>query len=59
MSGYISEAEFSYSLAIFMKLKEINPKDIYPYLDINIKSYVKKSLKDLDTAEAINELKET
>ncbi|MCP3922465.1 MAG: hypothetical protein GY714_07765 [Desulfobacterales bacterium] len=56
-SGYLSEAEFSVSLAIFIKLKEINPKEIYSYLDTNIKSYVKKSLKELKDSHKYLELR--
>jgi hypothetical protein len=55
-SGYLSEAEFSFSLAIFLKLKGIDPKEPYPYLDTNIKSYVKKSLKDLNESQSYNDL---
>ena len=56
-SGYLSEAEFSFSLAIFIMLKEINPKEIYPFLDINIKSYLKKSLKELNASQSYLGLK--
>lgn len=46
-SGYLSESEYAYSLSIFMKLKDISPKDVYPFLKPNIKSLVKHSWSEL------------
>jgi len=57
-SGYLSEAEISYSLAIFLKLKEIDPKESYPYLDTNVKAYVKRGLKELNESQSYRELKQ-
>ncbi len=55
-SGYLSEPEFSFALAIFLKLKNIEPTTIYQYLDLNIKTYVKKSIKELNKTEYFKEL---
>lgn len=55
-SGYLSETEISFSLAIFLKLKEINPKEVYSHLDTNVKTYVKKSLKVLNELQSFQEL---
>ena len=56
-SGYLTEAEFSFSLAIFIMLKKINPNEVYPFLGTNIKSYLKKSLNDLNESKACLDLK--
>lgn len=55
-SGYITEAEFSYALGIFLKLKNIDPEKAYPYLDKSVKSNLKRCLKELDTSESFKEL---
>lgn len=56
-SGYLTEAEFSFSLALFLMLKKINPKEILPFLDTNVKSYLKKSLKELNGSQAYFDLR--
>ena len=56
-SGYLSEAEFSFSLAVFIKLKEIEPSEVYPHLKDSIKSYVKKALGELEVSEQFNALR--
>lgn len=55
--GYLSEAEHSYSLAIFLRLKEIPPETAFPHCDANVKSYIKIALKELDRKDTIKELK--
>ena len=57
-SGYLSEEELSFALALFIRLKEINPKKVYPYLDTNIKTYVKKSIKELKGSLTLADLKQ-
>lgn len=56
-SGYLTETEYSYSLAIFLLLKEIDPKVAYPFCDVNIKSFLKKAIVELEDSQYINELK--
>lgn len=56
--GYLSEAEHSYSLAIFLLLKGISPEIAYPHCDGNIKSNLKKALEELSKKTYISELKE-
>ena len=55
-SGYITEAEFSYALGMFLKLKDIDPEIAYPFLDDSVKGHVKRSLKELETSESFKEL---
>lgn len=55
--GYLSEAEHSYALAIFLRLKDIPLETAYPYCDTNIKAYLKKALKELDKSQHIETLK--
>jgi len=55
--GYLSEAEHSYALAIFILLKEISPNLVYPHCDTNIKSCLKKALKELEFTEIISNLR--
>jgi hypothetical protein len=55
-SGYLSQAEFSFALAIFVKLKDIQPDSVYPYLNSNVKSLFKKSLMELNESSSYLEL---
>lgn len=55
--GYLSEAEQSYSLAIFLRLKEISPEIAYPHCDGNIKTLLKNALKEIDSKDLVNELR--
>lgn len=55
--GYLSETEQSYSLAIFLMLKEISPEIAYPYCDGNIKVLLKNALKEIENKDFINELR--
>lgn len=57
VSGYLSEPQLSFALALFLTLKDIDPKKAYPYLDLNIRAYVKKSLKELRGFKDISALK--
>ncbi|MES9945638.1 MAG: hypothetical protein ABW080_11825 [Candidatus Thiodiazotropha sp.] len=56
--GYLTELEHSYSLAIFLLLKEISPNIAFPHCDTNVRSYLKKALNELARGNIINELKE-
>ena len=55
--GYLTEAEYSYALAMFLRLKEIPPKKAFPHCDTNIKKHLKRALKELDSSNIISELK--
>ena len=54
--GYLNEAEHSYALALFIRLKNIPPETVYPHCDINIKDYLKKALSELEEKSHIEEL---
>lgn len=56
--GYLSEAEHSYSLAIFLLLKGISPNKAYPHCDRNIKVLLKKAIDELTEKPYIKELRE-
>lgn len=58
-NGYLTEAESAFALAIFLKLKEVDPEDIFHFLKPNVKNHVKKALKELSESEAIKKLRET
>lgn len=55
--GYLTEAEHSYSLAIFLRLKGIEPEVVLPHCDTNVRGYLKKALAELDGGNIIDELK--
>jgi len=55
--GYLSEAEHSYSLGIFLLLKNISPNIAYPHCDGNIKAHLKGVLKELEEKPYIKELR--
>lgn len=55
--GYLSEAEHSYSLALFLRLKSIDPEVAFPHCDTNVKGYLKWALDELDACDVIDELK--
>lgn len=56
--GYLSEAEHSYSLAIFLLLKNIPVENVYPHCDANIKVYLRKALQELADKPYIDELRD-
>jgi len=56
-SGYLSEAEYSYALAIFLLLKDSPINSAYQYCDSNIKSCLKRALKEINNSDIIKELK--
>ncbi|ODB99325.1 hypothetical protein A3197_14440 [Candidatus Thiodiazotropha endoloripes] len=56
--GYLTEAEHSYALAIFLRLKGLEPEIAFPHCDVNVKGYIKRALDELDRSNAIAELKE-
>lgn len=55
--GYLTEAEHSYALAIFLRLKGIPPEIALPHCDANVKGYLKIALREIDNSNVINELK--
>ncbi len=55
--GYLSEAEYSYALAIFMKLKNIPYSDAHRYCDVNIKNLLKQAFSELEDSSIIDELR--
>ncbi len=55
--GYLSEAEHSYSLALFLTLKEIPVEHALDYCDANIKSNLKQAKKELEGNPIIEELR--
>jgi len=55
--GYLSEAEHSYALAIFMKLKGISCEIAYPFCDLNVKQFLKNACAELDEGTYIQELR--
>ncbi len=55
-SGYLSEEVLSFALGIFIKLKKINHYNIYRYLDPNIKTFLIKSLEELNESKDCIEL---
>ncbi len=55
--GYLTEAEHSYSLAIFLRLKDIEADVALPHCDANVKGYLKKALAELDRGSTVSELK--
>lgn len=55
--GYLSEAEHSYSLALFLNLKEIPIESALKYCDTNIKSNLKRAQKEIDSSTIISELR--
>ena len=56
-SGYLSEAEHSYALAIFIKLKNIAPDTVYPHCEKNISFNLNKALLELEESDVIEELR--
>jgi len=55
--GYLSEAEHSYALALFLKLKDIPVKQALRYCDANIKSNLKRAHKEIAGDSIIGELR--
>lgn len=55
--GYLTEAEHSYSLAIFLRLKGISQEIALSHCDTNVKAYLKKALRELDSSNIISDLK--
>jgi len=56
-AGYLSEAEHSYALAIFLRLKDIDSGLALEHCKKNVASNLKKALKELDETEIIDDLK--
>jgi hypothetical protein len=56
--GYLSEAEHSYALAVFLKLKGIAPKTALKHCDPNIRKYLKHAWSELGKNAEIARLRE-
>ncbi|MCG7865373.1 MAG: hypothetical protein JAY74_03265 [Candidatus Thiodiazotropha taylori] len=56
--GYLTEAEHSYALAIFLLLKEIEPEFAFPHCDVNVRGYLKRALEELEGSNAIVQLRD-
>ncbi len=55
--GYLSEAEHSYALAIFLKLKGISCDSAFPFCDQSVRRFLKKACSELDESQYIHELR--
>ncbi|MCG8097099.1 MAG: hypothetical protein JAZ17_26350, partial [Candidatus Thiodiazotropha endolucinida] len=56
--GYLTEAEHSYALAIFLLLKEIAPEFAFPHCDVNVRGYLKRALEELEGSNTIVQLRD-
>ena len=56
--GYLTEAEHSYALAIYLRLKSIEPSVALPHCGRNVSHNLKRALKELDASEVIDDLRE-
>jgi hypothetical protein len=56
-SGYLSEAEHSYSLALFLNLKGISLERALKYCDTNIKTNLKQAQKEIGGSSIIDQLR--
>jgi hypothetical protein len=56
-SGYLSESEHVFALAIFISVKQIPVKTVLPHLKSNLASLLKRALKHLADSDLISELK--
>lgn len=54
--GYLTEAEHCFSLAIFLRLKQIDPEVVLPHCRINIKKLLKRALNEIDRSQIIENL---
>ncbi|WP_444957169.1 hypothetical protein [Microbulbifer sp. ZKSA002] len=55
-SGYLSESEYIYSLAIFLKLKKIPVEKAASHLKPNLRKVLKKSINEISKLQCIEEL---
>ncbi len=55
--GYLSEAEHSYALALFLNLKKIPIEHALEYCDTNIKSNLKRAHKELESNSITDQLR--
>lgn len=56
-SGYLSEAEHSYALAIFLRLKGIDFGVALPHCERNVAAYLKEALSELSDTDTIEDLR--
>ncbi|MFD2165640.1 hypothetical protein ACFSJY_05125 [Thalassotalea euphylliae] len=56
-SGYLSETEHIYALALFIKLKKLPDDAAHQYLKPHLKKLMKKVIKEIDKSDLIGELK--
>lgn len=55
-SGYLTESEHIYALALFMKLKELPDDDAQQNLKPHLKKMMKKAMKEIEKSNVIDEL---
>lgn len=55
-SGYLSEAEHIFSLAIFLRLRGMGVESALPYLKPSLKKLLKKAVKQLSNTQLLKEL---
>ena len=56
-AGYLTEAEHSYALALYLRLKSIEPSVALPHCGRNVTSNLKKALKELDSSDVVDDLR--
>ena len=56
-SGYLTEAEHCYALALFLRLKSIEPAVALSHCGRNVSHSLKRALKELDASEYIEDLR--
>ncbi|MCB1634610.1 MAG: hypothetical protein KDI51_08475 [Xanthomonadales bacterium] len=56
--GYLSQAEHSFALALFLRLKDIPASAALPHCDPNVRGFLKRALADLDDSDAIASLRQ-
>ncbi len=56
-SGYLTESEHIYALALFLKLKGLPDDTAYQYLKPHLKKHIKKAIKEINKSNLIDELK--
>lgn len=56
-SGYLSEAEHSYALAIFLGLKQLPVRRALPYCSPNIKTFLRMALRELENNAFLEQLR--
>lgn len=55
-SGYLSESEYIYSLAVFLELKKISVEEVVNHLKPSLRKILKKCIKEISKLQYIEEL---